>query len=46
MQRFTPSEGENILLILHHYNLKSVGISRADVDDAGLMSEMVAKIII
>ena len=46
MQRFTPSEVENILLILHHYNLKSVGISRADVDDAGLMSEMAAKIII
>jgi len=45
MQRYNPLEIEKILLILHHYNLKSVGIDRPNVDDAGLMNEMVAKII-
>ena len=46
MQRYKPGEIEKILLLLHHYNLKSVGIGRADVEDTSLMSEMVAKIII
>lgn len=46
MQRYTPMEVEKIILILHHYNLKSIGIARPNVDDAGLMNEMVAKIII
>jgi DNA polymerase-3 subunit delta len=36
---------ENILLIMHHYNLRSIGIGDAGTDDADLMKEMVVKMM-
>jgi len=36
---------ENALLLLHHYNLKSVGIGSVNVDDGELMKELVIKLI-
>lgn len=37
---------EKILLLLHHYNLKSVGVNDNNTNDAELMKEMVVKIFI
>jgi DNA polymerase-3 subunit delta len=34
---------EKILLLLHHYNLKSVGVNDAGTSDASLLKEMVVK---
>jgi DNA polymerase-3 subunit delta len=45
LQLFTFSEVEKNLLLLHHYNLKSVGVNRADIDDGELMKELVVKLI-
>ena len=36
---------EKILLLLHQYNLRSIGINDTGTDDADLMKEMVVKII-
>jgi DNA polymerase-3 subunit delta len=36
---------EKILLLLHHYNLKSVGVNDAGTEDASLLKEMVVKIM-
>lgn len=36
---------EKILLLLHQYNLKSVGVNTAPTEDAELMKEMVVKIM-
>ncbi len=36
---------EKILLLLHEYNLRSVGVNDGDTTDADLLKEMVAKII-
>ena len=36
---------ERILLLLHHYNLKGVGVGDTGTSDASLMKEMVAKMI-
>ncbi|HMO60534.1 MAG TPA: DNA polymerase III subunit delta [Ferruginibacter sp.] len=36
---------EKTLLLLHEYNLKSIGINNASTDGAGLLKEMVVKII-
>lgn len=45
MQKYTPAEVEKVLLLLHHYNLKSLGIGRSDASDAALMKEFIAKAI-
>ncbi len=37
---------ERILLLLHHYNLKSVGVGDTGTSDASLMKEMVVKMIV
>ncbi|ANH81239.1 DNA polymerase III subunit delta [Niabella ginsenosidivorans] len=37
---------EKILLLLHQYNLKSIGINTVRVDDAELLKEMVVKIML
>ncbi|KIC94942.1 DNA polymerase III subunit delta [Flavihumibacter solisilvae] len=42
-QRFDYEGIERILLLLHEYNLKSVGVNDAGTEDASLMKEMVAK---
>lgn len=36
---------EKILLLLHHYNLKSVGINNTNTSDASLMKEFIVKAI-
>jgi len=36
---------EKILLLLHHYNLRSIGIGDSGTEDADLMKEMVVKMI-
>ncbi len=36
---------ERVLLLLHHYNLKSVGVGDTGTTDASLMKEMVVKMI-
>jgi DNA polymerase-3 subunit delta len=46
LQRYSASDVEKILLIMHQYNLKSIGIGRVAGTDAELMSEMIAKIIL
>ena len=37
---------ERILLLLHHYNLKGVGVGDTGTSDASLMREMVVKMIV
>ena len=37
---------ERILLLLHHYNLKGVGVGDTGTSDASLMKEMVVKMIV
>ena len=36
---------ENALLLLHHYNLKSVGVGSVNVEDSSLLKELVAKLV-
>jgi DNA polymerase-3 subunit delta len=43
--RFSFEEVEKVILLLHQYNLKGIGINDADSTDAMLLKEMVAKII-
>lgn len=39
------SGAENALLLLHHYNLRSVGVNDAGTEDASLLKEMVVKMM-
>jgi len=32
-------------LLLHHYNLRSIGVGSAGVEDASLLKELVVKIM-
>jgi len=43
---FGIKKTEEILLLLHQYNLKSIGINAVNVDDAELLKELVVKILI
>jgi DNA polymerase III subunit delta len=36
---------EKILLLLHHYNLRSIGIDDIGTEDADLLKELVVKIM-
>jgi DNA polymerase-3 subunit delta len=36
---------ERILLLLHHYNLRSIGVNDGGTSDAGLMKELVVKMM-
>ena len=36
---------EKVLLLLHQYNLRSVGIDNAGIEDADLMKELVVKMV-
>ena len=36
---------EKILLLLHEYNLSSIGVNDAGTSDSGLMKEMVVKMM-
>jgi DNA polymerase III subunit delta len=43
--KFSNHEVEKILLLLHQYNLRGIGINDAGSDDAMLLKEMVVKMI-
>jgi DNA polymerase-3 subunit delta len=36
---------ENALLLLHHFNLKSVGVGSVNVEDSSLLKELVSKLV-
>ena len=42
---YTISGIEKAILLLHNYNLKSIGINDAGTEDASLLKEMVAKMV-
>lgn len=44
-RRFNASQLEQIILLLHEYNLKSIGINDAGTEDALLLKEMAVKMI-
>ncbi len=44
-QRYSYSSIEKIILLLHHYNLKSIGINDPGTADAMLLKEMVVKMM-
>lgn len=43
---FSLKATEQVLLLLHHYNLKSIGIDNSAASDADLMKELASKIIL
>jgi len=43
--RFNSSEVEKLILLLHQYNLKGIGVNNAGTSDAMLLKEMVVKMI-
>lgn len=45
MMNYSYAEGEQVIMLLHHYNLKSVGIKNYGTSPGSLMKEMVYKII-
>lgn len=45
-RNFDYSATEKVLLLLHHYNLRSVGIGAAGASDASLLRELVMKILL
>lgn len=42
---YTYSNVENVLLLLHQYNLKSVGINSTGIETASLLKELVVKMM-
>ena len=46
MQRYAFTDVEKVLLLLNDANLKSLGVSRADTDDAGILKEFATKIML
>lgn len=42
---YTYPDVEKVLLLLHNYNLKSVGVGSINTEDASLMKEMVVKMM-
>ncbi len=42
---YGPNGIENILMLLHHYNLKSIGVGNGSADHGSLMKEMVVKMM-
>jgi DNA polymerase-3 subunit delta len=42
---FTYPQVEAVLLLLHEYNLRSVGVHDAGTEDASLLKEMIVKMI-
>ena len=45
-QKYSYQQIERALLLIHHYNLKSVGIHQAKSTDADLMKELAVKIML
>ena len=46
IQRYGYDGIERILLLLHHYNLKGIGVGDTGTSDASLMKEMVVKMMV
>jgi len=46
MQRYSFNDIEKALILLNHYNLKSLGVGQVDTEDSSLMKELAAKIIL
>jgi DNA polymerase-3 subunit delta len=44
-RRFNSGEVERIILLLHQFNLKSLGVGDSGTDDAKLLKEMVVKMV-
>jgi DNA polymerase-3 subunit delta len=44
-KRYSPAAVEKAILLLHQYNLKSVGVDDAGTSDGLLLKEMIAKLI-
>jgi DNA polymerase-3 subunit delta len=44
-KNYSYSSTEKILILLHHYNLRSIGIHDVGTSDAGLMKELVMKMM-
>lgn len=44
-RKYSYPEVENILILLHQYNLKSIGIGSTGTSDASLLKEMLVKMI-
>ena len=44
-QKFNPTEVEKVLLLLHEYNLRNLGVNDAGTGDSDLLKEMVVKMI-
>jgi DNA polymerase III subunit delta len=42
---YRQQQAENIILLLHEYNLKSIGINDSGTDDALLLKEMIGKMM-
>ncbi|MFN5803781.1 MAG: DNA polymerase III subunit delta [Sphingomonadales bacterium] len=45
-RNFDYTATEKVLLLLHHYNLRSVGIGTAGASDASLLRELIMKILL
>jgi len=45
LKKYSYEGVERALLLLHEYNLKSVGVNSPATSDASLMKEMIVKII-
>jgi DNA polymerase-3 subunit delta len=43
-KNYGPAGIENTLLLLHQYNLKSIGVNSVALEDGSLMLELVVKI--
>jgi len=46
MKNYGYAGTEKIILLLHHYNMKSVGVGDSGTESASLLKEMVVKIIV
>ena len=46
MNNYGYSGIEKLILLLHHYNMKSLGVGDSATEDAALMKEMVAKMVV
>ncbi|MCB0777607.1 MAG: DNA polymerase III subunit delta [Chitinophagaceae bacterium] len=42
---YTYPEAERVLLLLHQYNLKSIGVGSVNNDDASLLKELIVKML-
>jgi DNA polymerase-3 subunit delta len=45
MMNYSYGEAQQVIIMLHHYNLKSIGIKNSDTSPGSLMKEMIYKII-